>query len=317
MEIATSDMNTLPDKKTFELISRTLAINEAFVEKDWYVTQVIDTISKISYHDFKIIFAGGTALSKAHRLIQRFSEDVDFRVIAPEKFQNRKSLSNFKRTIIESLRNTGFQIKEKQVIARDENRFFSIDINYETLFAREDALRSHIQIEITVKNPQLLPMDLPVFSFVTELTKQTPEVEKISCIHPAENAADKLSAITWRIPDRIRGDQSDDPSIVRHIHDLAILKNIALKHQEFPKVVISAMKEDDHRSKNNTIFTGLSINEKFHQMLSILDTDTEYSKEYDRFVKGVSYAKEGTTPDFETGVKAVKQLAKKVLQAVV
>jgi predicted nucleotidyltransferase component of viral defense system len=42
---------------------------------------VIRKISKIRYEDFQVIFTGGTALSKAYGLIQRFSEDVDFRVI--------------------------------------------------------------------------------------------------------------------------------------------------------------------------------------------------------------------------------------------
>jgi predicted nucleotidyltransferase component of viral defense system len=56
-------------------------LGEGEVEKDWYVTQVIRKISKIHYEDFQVIFTGGTALSKAYGLIQRFSEDVDFRVI--------------------------------------------------------------------------------------------------------------------------------------------------------------------------------------------------------------------------------------------
>lgn len=55
-----------------------MAIRDGFVEKDWYVTQAIKIISSIDYKGFKIIFSGGTALSKAYGLLQRFSEDIDF-----------------------------------------------------------------------------------------------------------------------------------------------------------------------------------------------------------------------------------------------
>ena len=74
-------MNVLPEKSIIEEVASIKGISESFVEKDWYVTQVIKTVSEITYQDFQIIFTGGTALSKAHNLILRFSEDVDFRVI--------------------------------------------------------------------------------------------------------------------------------------------------------------------------------------------------------------------------------------------
>ncbi|WP_368501892.1 nucleotidyl transferase AbiEii/AbiGii toxin family protein [Flavitalea sp. BT771] len=32
-----------------------------------------------------MIFTGGTALAKAHRILQRFSEDIDFRLVAPTR----------------------------------------------------------------------------------------------------------------------------------------------------------------------------------------------------------------------------------------
>lgn len=48
---------------------------EAVIEKDYYVTEALRIIQKAAGD--KVIFKGGTSLSKGWNLIQRFSEDVD------------------------------------------------------------------------------------------------------------------------------------------------------------------------------------------------------------------------------------------------
>ena len=52
-----------------------LAITEAFIEKDYYVTEAL----RIVAHQCptQVIFKGGTSLSKGWKLIERFSEDID------------------------------------------------------------------------------------------------------------------------------------------------------------------------------------------------------------------------------------------------
>ena len=42
-----------------------------FVEKDYYVVKVLSEISKINYSDLKIVFSGGTCLSKASKITKR------------------------------------------------------------------------------------------------------------------------------------------------------------------------------------------------------------------------------------------------------
>src|SRR5262249_18961110 len=128
----------------------------------------------------EVIFTGGTALSKAHNLLQRFSEDVDFRVLVAQESQNRKALSAFKNAVIDALHKNGFVIGEEQVRARNENRFFAVDLNYKSHFPPADGLRPHIQIEVTARNTQLPQIYLPVASFVSTLTKQAPEVVRIT-----------------------------------------------------------------------------------------------------------------------------------------
>lgn len=54
--------------------SRGLNISPALVEKDYYVTLVLN---KINEEVPGLIFKGGTSLSKCHKVINRFSEDID------------------------------------------------------------------------------------------------------------------------------------------------------------------------------------------------------------------------------------------------
>ncbi len=317
-------MNILPDKDLIVEVARIKRIEESFVEKDWLVTQVIRTIRSINREGFEIVFSGGTALSKAHNLLFRFSEDVDFRVLVKPEFENRKNLSGFKHAVVDALRADGFAIEDHHVKARDQNRFFAIDLEYETAFPKAGALRPHniaderpphIQIEMTVRDIQLPQIALPVSSFLNELAKKPPEIAVIGCIDPVESAADKLSALAWRIPDRMRGDQYDDPSVIRHVHDLAVLKDRALVHTGFAGLVAKSMQEDNNRAKNDPSLEGMDTSGKLAKMLGILTEDTEYAEEYRRFVEDVSYAKSGQTPDFETAVQALRLLIDSVLQS--
>ena len=66
-----------PDIDSIREISEELAIDPSFLEKDWYATQALKIISQQST---KFIFSGGTCLSKAYDLIERFSEDLDFKI---------------------------------------------------------------------------------------------------------------------------------------------------------------------------------------------------------------------------------------------
>ena len=301
-------MNERPDQSEFEEIALLTGIEPAFIEKDWFVTQVVATLANFKYEGVEFIFAGGTALSKAHNLIKRFSEDVDFRVIVPQAQQVRSKLSKLKHAVLSHLRESGFGISDAQVTARDDNRHVAFEFDYPSHFQSPEALRAHVQIEITVRAAQYLGIHLPVSSFVSTAYSRLPEVDRISCINPVESAADKLSALAWRIPSRIRGSEADDPAIVRHLHDLAMIKDRALADAHFPVLVMMSMQEDDRRAPS---LSGLPIAEKFRQMLETLELDPEYPIEYDTFVRGVSYAVEGEFPDFSTAMMAVRELVQR------
>ena len=112
-------------------------------------------------------------------------------------------------------------------------------------------------------------------------------------------------------PDRVRGEDNDDPSIIRHIHDLAILSDLALQHPAFKDLAIRTIERDDQRSIK---IAGLSIQEKFAVVLNILDEEKEYIDEYDRFVKGMSYAPDNTLPSFQQAMEKLRKLINTVIK---
>lgn len=60
-----------------------------YVEKDYWVTLALKRLSESSLNT-DIVFKGGTSLSKAHRIIQRFSEDIDLAATALDLGDSRR-----------------------------------------------------------------------------------------------------------------------------------------------------------------------------------------------------------------------------------
>ncbi|MFI3314233.1 MAG: nucleotidyl transferase AbiEii/AbiGii toxin family protein [Rikenellaceae bacterium] len=106
-ELSDSD-KVLLVKQTSERVN----LNVEAVEKDLWVTIVLQTLFSLPYAD-KLVFKGGTSLSKIWNCISRFSEDVDIaidRSIFGEEFNGditkrqlkklRKSASIYVRDVV-------------------------------------------------------------------------------------------------------------------------------------------------------------------------------------------------------------------------
>lgn len=304
-------MNEFQSKAEFEEVAIELAIDPAMAEKDWYVAQVLALLATVNISGYLIVFSGGTSLSKAHGLIKRFSEDIDFKVLTEEKNPGRGVLSTFKHTLIKILEDAGFKIIPESIFARDLNRFFSFHLEYRSHFAPLSGLRPHIQLEFTVSNTELKPVNRQAGSLLNQLKKAAPEVKQIACVDPIEIAADKLSALAWRIPKQESLEKSEDRSLVRHIHDLAALEKVVNENNDFRRLVLIALQTDNERNKEMAL---LSSMQKFNILLdTITKNDKKYRAEYDTFVRGLSYAAEGEVPDYDTSIASMKRLINSVL----
>jgi predicted nucleotidyltransferase component of viral defense system len=63
-------------------------IREVFIEKDYWVTYILKNLSNSSFKD-RVVFKGGTSLSKAYKIIDRFSEDIDLAVVLSGENDNQ------------------------------------------------------------------------------------------------------------------------------------------------------------------------------------------------------------------------------------
>lgn len=66
-------------KRLFTQIGSQLGLHPISVEKDLWVTTVLQVLFSLPYAE-KMVFKGGSSLSKVWNLINRFSEDIDIAV---------------------------------------------------------------------------------------------------------------------------------------------------------------------------------------------------------------------------------------------
>ena len=78
---------------------RKRGLREAIIEKDYYVTEALRIIETAA--GAKVIFKGGTSLSKAYGCVERFSEDVDILVL--QQGRGRSALERRTRAAIAPL----------------------------------------------------------------------------------------------------------------------------------------------------------------------------------------------------------------------
>ena len=69
-----------PDRRRQELFretSRKMGVHEAIIEKDFWVCLILRMLFSSERWGNKVVFKGGTSLSKVYGAIERFSEDID------------------------------------------------------------------------------------------------------------------------------------------------------------------------------------------------------------------------------------------------
>jgi hypothetical protein len=177
------------------------------------------------------------------------------------------------------------------VLERDESSFFSAAFFCPALFDTGTGLRPHIRIEMSLHAAALPPIARPIASPVT-LTEKS--------------AADTLSALASRVLARRRGRDGDDPTIVRHVDDLAALKPNVSGCDAFRTLVRRAMAGDQGRGGEAIAFTDPAA--LFVGMLDRLATDPLWATEYKDYVDAVSFAQRDELLGFEAALAAVRDL---------
>jgi hypothetical protein len=297
------------DPALIERIASDLRSEPGLIEKDWHVVRAIGVIAQVETAGMTPAFSGGTSLSKGWELIKRFSEDIDFKVGEPSgtsASRARRGRTSYRERVLKALSGAGFELVEEPYV-RDVSRFFSADLAYEAEFGAGEGLRPRIRIEMSFEAPRLPPALRSIRSFVAVAQREPPEVVSFPCVDPVETAADKLSALAWRVLARDRSSAKDDPTIIRHLHDLAALEHQVAASPRFPELVLAAAAADVDRGAGSAGDTAAD----FATMLQRLKTDPLWAREYEEFVRQVSFAGAGEEIGFADALAACARLVKR------
>jgi hypothetical protein len=58
-------------------------LDPSILEKDLLITEVLGLLAEFDWGDVQPVFCGGTSLSKGHGVLERMSEDIDFKLGLP------------------------------------------------------------------------------------------------------------------------------------------------------------------------------------------------------------------------------------------
>ena len=128
------------------LTSQKLEVSEDIVEKDYYVTLILKKLSSMEY---PVVFKGGTSLSKAFQVIDRFSEDIDITFTEHLGEARRKKLKyNILKPIADEL---GLVIRNFDTVESDKN-LSHYDFYYESVVGDRviNAIPPYVKLETSL-----------------------------------------------------------------------------------------------------------------------------------------------------------------------
>lgn len=300
----------MPDARDIQLAAAAFQTDERYIEKDWHLVRAVKVITALSHPGVTPVFSGGTSLAAAWRLIPRFSEDIDFKVEiqAPSASAQRRLRSSFREAAIEALSKDGFKLDGVPLVG-NKSQFFRASFHYGPTFPASVGIRPTLQVEMSFSGTHLRPITKSVQSLLARTLNDGPEVPAALCVDPLETAADKLSALAWRTAKRERGSADDDPTVVRHLHDLAALVPLVQEHPELKALALSIAEADAARAGR-----GMGGRQLLSNMLPTIAEDTAWRHEYEQFVGAVSFGPQAGRIGFDAAIHACRGLVGRLLE---
>ena len=226
------------DKEQFvqavNLASYQFSVMESIVEKDYYVTMLLRLLAE---RIPSVVFKGGTSLSKCHKAILRFSEDIDIAVDTSLTQGKKKKL---KCTLVDIVKELGLEILnlDETQSRKDYNRYI---IAYNTVLSQsDDTIQSTILVETSFIAVSFPTVTLKVGSIVGDMMLcEAPEMlEK----YHMDFFEMKIQGIDRTLIDKVFAVcdyylQNRTKKHSRHIYDIYKLLPLVKQDDEFRKLV--------------------------------------------------------------------------------
>lgn len=323
---------TLPKERRIDILNQATEFTglpvEA-IEKDWWVTLVLNACFSLPYSD-NIIFKGGTSLSKAWNLIERFSEDIDL-ALDPKflgfegdisKTQIRKlrtkSCEFISTTFVEDLKKVFIEwnaINECSIVSQEVKNHDKdpqiIEIHYNSVFDTKGYLPQKVLIEIgsrSLTEPteqreinSILSSQFSNLYFankpfnITTVLPQRTFLEKVFLLHEEFSQA----------PEKIRTNR-----LTRHLYDLEKLMDTehgieALKNTMLYNNIVA------HRVKFNAI-RGIDYTNHTPDKIRIIPPNTVIEKWEQDYQTMTSYMFFGNYLTFDELIKRITVLQNRI-----
>ena len=230
-------------KQIIETVSSETKRFNQMIEKDIIQSMFLYELSK---EEIPFVFKGGTSLSKAYKLIDRFSEDIDLSINREITQSERKKT---KKIIIDIGKSLGMNLTNEDNVYsnHDYNKYV---FEYESLFAE-------IPLQIVIETSYYLTAfpceNLTIHNYVTDFCNDNniklpfeflPSDFKINVQSLERTLIDKVFAVCdYYIQDMQERDS-------RHLYDIAKLLTI-VKLDDSLKPLIQRVRSDRLKLKNN------------------------------------------------------------------
>lgn len=201
-------------------------IRDIYVEKDYWVTVALYEIFHSDIAD-QSFFKGGTALSKCHKLIERFSEDIDM-VVSRNEGESDNQLKKKIRTISKIVEKVIPEIEIEGLTNKMGNIRKTVH-QYDKLFEGDfGQVREQVVVEATWLGNFEPYSEMQVSSYVYDMMKAKGQDELIEQYNMAPftiQVISKLRTFCEKIMSLVRFSRTEDPitdlrNKIRHIYDI-------------------------------------------------------------------------------------------------
>ncbi|MGI8597773.1 MAG: nucleotidyl transferase AbiEii/AbiGii toxin family protein [Chitinophagaceae bacterium] len=300
------------------------------VEKDWWVVQILSIVFEMEVAKH-LVFKGGTSLSKAWKLIERFSEDID---LAIDRALFGFGANDLKRKDIDKLRKSAGtyvdeeflpefskRIKEKgfkQVNIELEagersDRDRKIIITYPNVIASPGYLQPKVQIEFSCRS---LMEPATIQSFSSLVDEFYPEAEfssspiSVKTVNAERTFLEKIFLLHEEFQRPLQKVRSGE-RLSRHLYDVVKLAKAgytekALVDQELYQTII------EHRQKFNSI-PGIDYNNHYPISINpipITQVMDAWQADYKKMLEEMIY--EENPPSFNEIISELTNLKERI-----
>jgi hypothetical protein len=203
----------------------------SILEKDLLITEVLGLLADFDWGDMQPVFCGGTSLSKGHGVLERMSEDIDFKLVLPEgwsRSQARSQLSGLRQQLVEHLRQAGYALPDEGITVLNENRYVCFALAYEPQFPLASALRAELRLDFTAHTPLLEPVSVEVQSLLGAFMSLDEPAIAHQAVAMPETLVEKVVSFLRRTagwPQQLERNP-DDEQLVRHLYDVYQLQTV-------------------------------------------------------------------------------------------